>query len=89
MNLARSQDLTKSNCIWDLIDAVADLEGVDPAQLPPIYNTIDPEPIAALINGSGTEFELTFEYQGFEIRITPDRYQITADGEVAVDSSWQ
>lgn len=84
-----SNELTESNCIWDLIDAVAALKGVDPDELPPIYDTIDPEPIAALINGSGTDFELTFAYQGFEIRITPDRYRIADGEEVAVDSSWQ
>lgn len=83
-----SNEPTESHCIWDLIDAVAELKGVEPDQLPPIYNTIDPEPVAALINDSGTHFELTFEYEGLQILVTPDRYQISADGEKAVDSSW-
>ncbi|KDE59090.1 hypothetical protein EL22_24780 [Halostagnicola sp. A56] len=83
-----SNELTESKCIWDLLDAIADLKGVDPHHLPPIYHTIDPEPVAALINGSETAFELTFEYEGLQILVTGNRYQISADGEVAIDSSW-
>ncbi|AHG00304.1 hypothetical protein HALLA_17355 [Halostagnicola larsenii XH-48] len=88
MDLIRSNELTESHCIWDLIDAIAEVKEVEPSQLPPIYDTIDPEPIAALINDSGTDFELTFEYEDLQIRITPDRYQISADGEIATESDW-
>ncbi|SFS42463.1 HalOD1 output domain-containing protein [Halostagnicola kamekurae] len=83
-----SNELTESKCIWDLLDAVADLKGVEPHRLPPIYHTIDPEPVAALINGSGAHFELTFEYEGLQILVTRDRYRISADGEIAVDANW-
>ncbi|GAB7019655.1 HalOD1 output domain-containing protein [Halostagnicola sp. A-GB9-2] len=88
MDLIRSTQTTTSNCIWDLIDAVAESKGVEPSQLPPIYETIDPEPIESLINGSGSAFELTFEYVGYQIRITRDGYEIIDDGTIEASENW-
>ncbi len=88
MDLIRSSEVPKANCIWDLIDAVAESKGVEPNQLPPIYETIDPEPIECLINNSGSAFELTFEYVGFQIQITQDGYEICEDDMIELSETW-
>lgn len=66
-----------------IIELIADLEGVDPAELsPPLYSVIDPDALDALF-GSSTDDEpqtaghVDFEYCGYEIRIQ-------SDGEVAI-----
>lgn len=56
-----------------VVESVADKEGVAPAQLtPPLYETIDPDALDALFEPSlqATSMrEFTFEYSGYEVHV--------------------
>ena len=66
-----------------VIGAVAEREGVDVLELPPLHEAIDPEALDALFPPNSADAErsaeeLTFSYQGYSITIS-------ADGEITLD----
>lgn len=80
-----------------IVESVADKEGVEPAQLaPPLYETIDPDALDALFDPSQqatSRREFTFEYNGYEVHLlktdTPEkpvRIEVTPLTESHIDS---
>jgi len=65
-----------------VIYAVANAVGVDPIDLDPLYDTIDPEAVDALFD-DGFEGRLAFTYEGHDVVVTSDGP--TVDG-VQVDA---
>lgn len=59
--------------------AVADAEGVDPWDLRPLYDVVDPEALESLVGESSTDrvLEVTFAYHGYEVTVD-------AEGDVSV-----
>lgn len=60
-----------------VVEVVADAEGVDPLELPPLYEAIDPDALDALFRPSAcrtdvppTSGEVRFGYHGHEVHIT-------------------
>lgn len=60
-----------------VIYAVANANGVDPTDLHPLYDTIDPEALDDLFE-SGTEGTIKFTYEGHDVAVHSDR--VTVDG---------
>lgn len=54
-----------------VVYAVANADGVDPIDLAPLYDTIDPEALDALFDDGG-EGTITFTYAGHEVEVTAD-----------------
>lgn len=54
-----------------IVAEVADRTGADPAALDPLYETIDPDAIDALLERR-FEGRIEFEYAGFEVRVEGD-----------------
>jgi hypothetical protein len=62
------QDAT-STLTATIVDRVTDREGVGPLEVPPLYESIDPEAVAGLVDtGDGVEY-VTFSYCGYEITV--------------------
>lgn len=57
--------------------AVAELDGVDPTAMEPLYEAVDPALLEALDGGGPVSADVTFDYRGY--RVTVD-----SDGGVAV-----
>ena len=57
-----------------VVRAVAESINVDPLELPPLYEVIDPDALDALVDpvGGRLGFTVTFEYAGCKITITDD-----------------
>jgi hypothetical protein len=56
---------------------IAEQKGVEPTELPPLYDTIDPEALDALLTADAVG-HLTFEYLGYEVTVTaPDHITIS------------
>lgn len=55
-----------------IVERVAAERGVEPLELPPLYQAIDPEALEALITSSseGQELRLTFSYGGHRVSVT-------------------
>lgn len=53
-----------------VVDKVAIRAGVDPEELPPLYDAIDPDAIAIVFQNDSAQ--LVFEYAGYTIRITDE-----------------
>jgi hypothetical protein len=56
---------------------IAEQEGIEPTELPPLYDTIDPEALNALLT-TDTVSDLTFEYLDYEVTVTaPDHITVS------------
>lgn len=56
-----------------IFERVADREGVDPLDLDPLAETIDPDAIDALVGRSAREdsgLQITFAYHGYDVTVT-------------------
>ena len=61
---------------------VADAAGVDPLELDPLYDVVDPEVLETLLETPSVspESSITFTYAGFEVRVE-------GEGDVFVEES--
>ena len=70
---ARTQfDQEKTPASMAVIATLADLLGTDPGALDPLYATIDPDGLDALIsvrNGTNSDFHVTFTHEGHSITV--------------------
>ena len=58
---------------YAVVERVAALEGVDPTELPPLYESIDVEALERLVEaaeGAGSSLRVEFSYYGHEVSIT-------------------
>lgn len=51
-----------------VLEAVAVTSGVDPLELPPLYDVVDPDKLDALV-ASMSDGEITFTYAGYEVTV--------------------
>lgn len=51
-----------------VVRAVADADGVDPTDLPPLYAAVDPDALDAMFRGR-TAGSVTFEYTGYTVTV--------------------
>lgn len=62
--------------VHEVVSAVATAEGVDPCDLSPLYSAIDPDALERLLStgdrAGGAALEVTFEYHGYDVTVTPD-----------------
>lgn len=73
-----STDQAKRPLAVEIVETVADLEGVDEMALPPLAEFVDPDAIDALLEGAPPEtpgpfLEVRFRYCGYSIVVDGDR----------------
>jgi hypothetical protein len=61
-----------------VVDAVAEREGVDPADLPPLYDAIGPD-ILEVLHEADADQRVTFEYYGYGVTVSSNG-SIVLDG---------
>lgn len=62
-----------------VVDAVAEREGVDPTDLPPLYDAIGPDVLEVLHEADADgDQRVTFEYSGY-------RVTVSSDGSIVLD----
>lgn len=72
------QTLSASEAV---VGRIATYEGIDPAELSPLYDAIDPDALDAFIEGADrreTSAEIQFSYHGYTVTVS-------SDGSVTVD----
>lgn len=71
--------MESDNISIEIVERVADREGVDPTDLEPLYDVVDPEALETLVDGAcdGT-IEVEFSYYGYEI-------VVDGNGTVSID----
>lgn len=67
-----------SDEVWErIVSGVATLEGVDPVELPPLFDAVDPDALEAVFatTPSGTRRcgSVAFTYAGYRVRVEFDR----------------
>ncbi|WP_224336368.1 HalOD1 output domain-containing protein [Haloprofundus halobius] len=73
MAFQRSQLSTGTLCD-DIVEQIAELEGVDPLTLPPLFETIDAELLTRLYESRSGDAELSisFVYAGYTVSVRHD-----------------
>ncbi len=56
---------TQSNPVLEIVDRVAKMEEQDPLDLPPLYDSVDPDALDRLSESS----KIQFEYIGYKITV--------------------
>lgn len=51
-----------------IVRAVADVDDVDPTELPPLYEAIDPDALDAVFRGR-SDGSVTFDYSGYTVTV--------------------
>lgn len=65
----------------DVVRKIADRESVDPLELPPLYESVDPEALDALVetgDRSGSVRKIEFVYNDYSVHVT-------GEGTVQID----
>jgi hypothetical protein len=71
-SLHRSERVERTDAlVTAVLAAVAESEGCDPLDLPPLYERVDPEALAALPRDTGF-FEISFRYCGHLVTVAGD-----------------
>jgi len=52
-----------------VVQAVAESTGISPNELPPLYESIDPEDLDTLLMKSPTLERVKFDYQGYSVTV--------------------
>lgn len=62
-----------------VVEQVANRENVDPLELPPLHDAIDPDALDALFDKPEAAVDgVTFRYQGYEVVVEgPERVRVT------------
>ncbi len=63
-----------------VVQAVAESTGISPNELPPLYESIDPEALDTLLTRSPALERVEFDYQGYSITV-----EAADEGAVTVD----
>lgn len=72
---------SKDSLVVEVVSLVSEAKGIEPLELPPLAETIDPEAIERILESDVNESAtVRFEYAGCEIGVT-------ANGEIFVLSS--
>lgn len=64
-----------------IVDALADAADVSPMELDPIYESIDPDALSRLMNGSDTDLSVTFTHGRHNVQVYDDGTVIVRDAE--------
>lgn len=76
-------DWNESSVSLRLVQAVATYTDTDPVELPPLYETIDPDAIETCITGMDG-VDLSFEYAGVAVTVeSTGEIQVGADAPAA------
>ena len=68
-----------------VVERVATCEGVDPVELAPLYEAIDPDALDELLETRGRTnpaLEIEFTYHGYDVTVTGDGVVHLASAEV-------
>lgn len=61
----------------EIIRSVADAADVDPTELPPLYDTVDPDALDSIFSASAlVSGEMTFEYVDYLVTVSADDHVV-------------
>lgn len=80
----RRDDSAASDAVtWDVVSRVARAEAVDPVELPPLGEVVDPEALERVVQHPSSVEHVRFEYCGQTVEVKPagagSRVEITDD----------
>lgn len=77
--MVRTASVRSPHCIERITEVVADQEGVDPIELPPMYEAVDTAALSAILDREGDDVTVEFTYCGYRIVATDRDVTVDAD----------
>jgi hypothetical protein len=71
--------MAQTDIISEVIEAVAEADGMEPTELDMLHEYIDPSILRKLAEQERAEWSLTFQYSDHQVTVT-DQSQILVDG---------
>ncbi|KPN29393.1 hypothetical protein SY89_00106 [Halolamina pelagica] len=71
--------MTDPDIVTEIVEAVAAADGVDPTELDPLYEYINPEALVILAKQERREWSLTFQFSDHQVTVSHDS-RILVDG---------
>lgn len=66
----------------EVIRSVADAKGIEPTELPPLYDTLDPDALDSVFAASSVvRGKVIFEYEGFLVTVTDDDQVVVEESD--------
>ena len=69
----------QTDIVAGIVKAVAAADGVEPADIDPLYEYMNPEALYSLSEQDGGEWSLTFQYSDHQVTVT-NGSQVVVDG---------
>ncbi|MFC6764323.1 HalOD1 output domain-containing protein [Natrinema soli] len=76
MKTSLAENDTNKTPVNAVIEAVAEETDSDPLDLPPLYETIEPDALNTLFNSSETSSQVLFQYAGFEVVVQGSEVEV-------------
>ena len=73
--------MTQTDLVVKVVEAVAAVDGINPAELDSLHEYIDPEILENLYELDRGEWSFTFQYSDHQVTVTHDE-QILVDGRL-------
>lgn len=76
-------DVSEGRSIYqEVLEAIADAEGIDPPELtPPLFEVLEPEALDTLFAKNQALGKVIFNYNGYEVSVFPDGFISIEDWE--------
>lgn len=55
--------------VREIVTPIAGAKGVEPVDLPPLYDSIDPDRLLSFVEGGDPTASTSFHYSGLEVRV--------------------
>ena len=68
------------SALTTVLERISAHEDCDRTALPPLYEAVDPEAVASLLE-SNTDIVVHFDYVGYRVAVGPDSHEVTVIDE--------
>lgn len=84
------EEVTDQSMSYLVVRGIADLTERDPAELEPLWDSVDPEALDAFVaraSECSTSYHLAFQYQGYTVEIVENRWLQFTENEEPLSSA--
>jgi len=73
--------MNRFDLLTEVVEAVADADGIEPVDVEPLHNHLNPEVLVALGKSDNGDWSFTFQYTDHQITVTAES-QVFIDGRL-------
>lgn len=67
--MSETMNAVDEECVYAIADRVAAREGVEPTDLPPLFDSVDADALSTLLGGDTDSLTVEFTYCGYRVTV--------------------